>query len=64
MRCFFNPATRDQKFLLKRHLAMMRFLSLDVFDGFVQLRHAHTERAILLLLRKKAMLGKSFVNPF
>lgn len=64
MRCFFNPATRDQKFLLKRHLAMMRFLSLDVIHGFVQLRHAHTERAIFFLPRKKAMFGKGFMNPF
>ena len=53
-----------QKLVLKRQFAVMRFLSCDVFDGFVQLRHAYAERAVFLLPREQPMFGKCFMNPF
>jgi len=53
-----------QKFLLKRHLLVMFLLAFDITNDVVQLRHAHTECAILFLPRKQAMFGKGFVDPF
>src|SRR5436190_8339332 len=42
---------------------MMSFLTFDVSNGSVQLRHARAERAVLFLPPEQSMFRKSLVHP-
>src|SRR4030095_15070005 len=53
-----------QELLLKSHSFVMLLLILDVLNDVVQLRHAHTKRAIFFLPGELTMLRKRFMDPF
>ena len=55
---------QGKELFLECHLAMMHLLPFDILDGFVQLRHADTERSIFRLPPKESVLREGVMHPF
>jgi hypothetical protein len=54
---------QSNKLLLKRHLAMVLLLGLDVLDGPVQKRHADSEGAVFDLPAKESVFRERVMHP-